>query len=62
VNYETLRFVTSTPTLVVIPNAAYESAVIANLNTTGQSAQVPFYNMPQELLRTVRLGLQKCRC
>ena len=44
VNYETLRFVTSTPTLVVIPNAAYESAVIANLNATGQSGQVPFYN------------------
>ena len=44
VNYETLRFVTSTPTLTVIPNAAYESAVIANLNATGQSGQVPFYN------------------
>lgn len=43
-NYETLRFVTSAPTQVVIPNAAYESAVIANLNATGQSAQVPFYN------------------
>ena len=43
-NYETLRFVTSVPTQVVIPNAAYESAVIANLNATGQSAQVPFYN------------------
>src|ERR1700744_2188544 len=44
VNYETLRFVTSTPTLVVIPNAAYQSAVIANLNATGQAGQVPFYN------------------
>jgi hypothetical protein len=43
-NYETLRFVTSAPTQVIIPNAAYESAVIANLNATGQSAQVPFYN------------------
>jgi hypothetical protein len=43
-NYETLRFVTSVPTQVVIPNAAYESAVIANLNATGQAAQVPFYN------------------
>jgi hypothetical protein len=43
-NYETLRFITSVPSQVVIPNAAYESAVIANLNATGQSAQVPFYN------------------
>jgi Carboxypeptidase regulatory-like domain len=43
-NYETLRFVTSAPTQVIIPNAAYESAVVANLNATGQSAQVPFYN------------------
>jgi Carboxypeptidase regulatory-like domain len=44
VNYETLRFVTAAPTQVIIPNAAYESAVIANLNATGQAAQVPFYN------------------
>jgi hypothetical protein len=44
VNYETLRFVTSVPTQVIIPNATYESAVIANLNSAGQSAQVPFYN------------------
>ena len=44
VNYETLRFVTSVPTQVVIPNAAYESATIANLSDTGQAAQVPFYN------------------
>ena len=44
VNYETLRFVTSAPTQVIIPNAAYQSAVIANLNATGQAAQVPFYN------------------
>ena len=42
-NYETLRFLTSVPTQVVVPNAAYQSAVIANLNSTGQSAQVPFY-------------------
>ena len=44
VNYETLRFVTAEPTQVVIPNAAYQGAVIANLNATGQGAQVPFYN------------------
>ena len=44
VNYETLRFVTAAPTQVIIPNAAYQSAVIANLNATGQAAQVPFYN------------------
>jgi len=44
VNYETLRFVTSAPTLVVIPNAVYQSAAIANLTATGQAAQVPFYN------------------
>jgi hypothetical protein len=44
VNYETLRFVTSAPTLVVIPNAAYQSAAIANLTATGQAAQAPFYN------------------
>src|SRR6202789_2928982 len=43
-NYETLRFVTSAPALVIIPNAAYEGSVIANLNATGQSEQVPFYN------------------
>ncbi len=28
----------------VIPNAAYQSAAIANLTATGQAAQVPFYN------------------
>jgi len=42
VNYETLRFVTSVPTQVILPNAAYQSAVISNLNSIGQSAQVPF--------------------
>jgi hypothetical protein len=43
VNYETLRFLTSVPTQVILPNSAYQSSVIANLNATGQSAQVPFY-------------------
>jgi len=43
VNYETLRFITAVPTQVVIPNAAYQSAALANLTATGQSAQVPFY-------------------
>jgi hypothetical protein len=43
VNYETLHFVTSSPVQVIVPNAAYQSAVIANLNSIGQSAQVPFY-------------------
>lgn len=42
-NYETLRFVTSAPTQVIVPNSAYQSSVIANLYSTGQSAQVPFY-------------------
>ena len=42
-NYETLRFETAVPTQVIVPNAAYQSAVISNLSSTGQSAQVPFY-------------------
>jgi len=42
-NYETLRFVTAVPTQVIVPNSTYQGAVIANLNRTGQSAQVPFY-------------------
>jgi hypothetical protein len=42
-NYETLRFITSAPTQVIVPNAAYQASVLANLNSTGQSAQVPFY-------------------
>jgi outer membrane receptor protein involved in Fe transport len=48
-NYETLRFLTTVPTQVIIPNAAYQAAVIANLNGTGQSAQIPFY---QQLFNT----------
>ena len=43
VNYETLRFLTSVPSQVILPNAAYQSAVLANLAQTGQAAQVPFY-------------------
>jgi hypothetical protein len=43
VNYETLRFLTSVPTQVILPNTAYETSVIANLTATGQAAQVPFY-------------------
>ncbi|HTZ90126.1 MAG TPA: carboxypeptidase regulatory-like domain-containing protein [Alloacidobacterium sp.] len=43
VDYESLRFVTSVPNLVVIPSAAYQTAVYNNLNSTGESALVPFY-------------------
>ncbi len=43
VNFETLRFVTSVPTQVVIPSPAYENAVISNLQNTGQTDQVQFY-------------------
>jgi outer membrane receptor protein involved in Fe transport len=43
VNYETLRFLTSVPSQVIIPNAAYQSAVLANLTNNGQAAQIPFY-------------------
>ena len=43
-NYEGLHFVTAVPSQVFIPNAAYESAVIANLEKNGNAAQVPFYN------------------
>ena len=49
VNYETMRFVTSVPTQVILPNAAYQSAVIANLDSIGQNGQVPFY---QQLFST----------
>jgi hypothetical protein len=42
-NYETLRFLTAVPTQVILPNAAYQSAVLSNLASSGQSAQVPFY-------------------
>ena len=43
VNYETLRFLTAVPKQVILPNAAYQSSVLANLAATGQGAQVPFY-------------------
>jgi hypothetical protein len=42
-NYEALRFVTSEARQVVLPNAAYQSAVLANLLNTGQANQIPFY-------------------
>jgi hypothetical protein len=42
-NYETLRFITSEPRQVIIPNATYESAVLANLTNIGQLDQIPFY-------------------
>ncbi len=43
VNFETLRFLTTIPTQVILPNASYQSSVLANLASTGQSAQIPFY-------------------
>jgi hypothetical protein len=43
VNYETLRFLTTVPSQVVIPSPSYQSAVLANLASTGQAAQIPFY-------------------
>ncbi len=43
VNYETLRFLTTIPSQVIVPNAAYQSSVLANLAAEGQSAQIPFY-------------------
>ena len=45
VNYEALRFVTSPVDFVSIPNAAYETAVLANLTSLGApfSNEVPFY-------------------
>ncbi|MGA8730222.1 MAG: carboxypeptidase regulatory-like domain-containing protein [Terracidiphilus sp.] len=43
VNYETLRFLTSVPQQVIVPSPAYQSAVLANLASTGQATQIPFY-------------------
>ena len=43
VNYETLRFLTTVPRRSSCPAPAYQSAVLANLASTGQSAQIPFY-------------------
>jgi hypothetical protein len=52
-NYEGLRFVTSPVSFVSVPNASYESAVLANLNTLTlpdgtpnpgyNPAEIPFY-------------------
>lgn len=42
VNYESLRFITAVPSFTVIPNASYQSAVIANLQTANP-AEIPFY-------------------
>ena len=42
-NYETMRFLTSEARQVILPNAAYQSAVLANLLNTGQANQIPFY-------------------
>jgi hypothetical protein len=43
VDYEALRFVTSPADFVIIPSAAYQTAVYNNLNSTGNSAMIPFY-------------------
>lgn len=48
-NYETLRFLTSSSSQVVIPSLGYENAVYANLTSNGQSGQIPFY---QQLFNT----------
>ena len=44
-NYEGLRFVTSPTDFVIVPNAAYEAAVLANLASLGApySNEIPFY-------------------
>ena len=41
-NYEGMRFVTSVPSLEIIPSPAYQTAVLANLASVSP-AQVPFY-------------------
>ena len=52
-NYEGLRFVTSPTDFVIVPNASYQAAVLANLNTPSlpngkpnpgyNPAEIPFY-------------------
>jgi len=45
VNYESLRFVTSVPNLVLLPSPAYQTAVLNNLSAMGApySNMTPFY-------------------
>ena len=43
-DYEGLRVVLPTSAPAFIPSPAFEAATIANLNSTGQAASVPFYN------------------
>ncbi|HEY6251584.1 MAG TPA: TonB-dependent receptor, partial [Candidatus Angelobacter sp.] len=43
-DYEGLRVVLPTSQKALIPSLPFETATIANLNATGQSASVPFYN------------------
>jgi hypothetical protein len=43
-DYEGVYLAVPVPNSVNVPTAAFESAVIGNLNATGMSASVPFYN------------------
>ena len=43
-DYEGLYLAVPVPNSVNVPTPAFESAVIGNLNATGMSASVPFYN------------------
>ncbi len=42
-NYEALRFVTSPADFVVVPNSTYEQYVYTTLASSGNSAEIPFY-------------------
>jgi len=49
VDYEALRFVLPSNSLVLIPSPQFESATVQNLLSTGHQASVPFYNQMFEL-------------
>lgn len=51
-NYEGLRFVTAPTDVVFVPDPSYESAVIANLSSAGNAAEIPFYNKLFNLYNT----------
>jgi len=53
---EGLQLAIPSPTSVNVPTTAFENAVIANLNTTGLSASVPFYQTAFGLWNSVPQG------
>jgi hypothetical protein len=63
VNYEQISLVfPSSSSLVKIPSPQFANATLANLNATGQSAQVPFYQKVFNLYSGVKAPLTSAGC